>query len=173
MKSSSTTTNSQADSSIPPQWVWHHHVLLSLRERLLRDRDAKREVIIEPLVQDTNDMADCATDEFDHDMAFSLLSQDESALREIDAALQRIQDRTYGVCEETGRDISPARLRAVPWARYDKVVQEGLESQGLVNHTRLAPAADIHGPLVRGEPMAAPSRPRHRSKAERRAAKGR
>jgi RNA polymerase-binding transcription factor DksA len=173
MTSSSTTGNAPAESSIPPQWAWHHQVLLALRERVLRHRDAKREATIEPLEQDTNDMADCATDEFDHDMAFSLLSQDESALREIDAALRRIQHGAYGICEETGREIPPARLRAVPWARYDKVVQEGLESQGLVNHTRLGPATDIHGPLVRGEPTGSIVRPRRRTKAERRATKGR
>ena len=39
-------------------------------------------------------------------------------LREIDEALRRIDDRTYGVCQMTGKAIPKARLAAKPWAKY-------------------------------------------------------
>jgi DnaK suppressor protein len=115
------------------------------------DRDARREQTLQPLPQDTNDQADCGTDEFDHDLAFSILSQEESALHEVDAAIRRIEEGTYGVCEETGQPIPDARLRAVPWTRYEKKVQERLEREGVIKQTRLAPVADIRGPLPETE----------------------
>ena len=39
-------------------------------------------------------------------------------LVEVQDALRRIEDGTYGKCIECGRDIEPARLEAIPWARY-------------------------------------------------------
>ena len=39
-------------------------------------------------------------------------------LKEIDRALERVVRGSYGVCESCGAEISPARLKAIPWARY-------------------------------------------------------
>ncbi|MGH9624034.1 MAG: TraR/DksA family transcriptional regulator [Bryobacteraceae bacterium] len=39
-------------------------------------------------------------------------------LKEIDRALERVVRGSYGVCESCGQEISPARLKAIPWARY-------------------------------------------------------
>jgi DnaK suppressor protein len=47
-----------------------------------------------------------------------------STLREIDRALERVAQGKYGVCESCGEDISPARLKAIPWARYCVNCQE-------------------------------------------------
>ncbi len=151
-------------------WDWHLRALQSLRDRLTRGRDRQREETSEPLVQDTNDLADCATDEFDHDLAFSLLSQEETALHEVDAALARLNAGTYGICEETGKPIPAARLRAVPWTRYCKEAQEQFEREGAVKVPRLAPLADVHGLIERAEVPPDSGRPqRKRRKSERRA----
>jgi RNA polymerase-binding transcription factor DksA len=75
-------------------------------------------------------MADAGTDTFDRDFALSLVSNEQEALAEIDAALQRIQSGTYGVCELTGKPISKERLLAVPFARYS------VESQAEVERTK-------------------------------------
>ncbi len=40
------------------------------------------------------------------------------ALRQVDEALQRISEGTYGHCVDCGREIEPARLKAVPWTPY-------------------------------------------------------
>lgn len=45
------------------------------------------------------------------------LSAVDERVFEVDSALQRIYDDLYGSCEETGRPISPKRLRAMPWTR--------------------------------------------------------
>lgn len=151
---------------IPMKWVWHYGVLQALRERLGRDCDHQIEQTSEPLVTDTNDSADCATDEFDHDMALSILSHEQSAINEVDAAIKRILEGKYGVCEETGKPIPATRLRAVPWTRYRKDVQERLEKQGLVGHTRFPAASDVHGPLKRPEVGGLRNNRRRKSKAE-------
>lgn len=63
-------------------------------------------------------MADMGTDNFEHEFTLGLLESEQALLREIDAALQRIDDRTYGICLGTGEQIPKARLRAKPWAKY-------------------------------------------------------
>ena len=63
-------------------------------------------------------MADMGTDNFEHEFTLGLLESELALLREIDAALQRIDDRTYGICLGTGEQIPKARLRAKPWAKY-------------------------------------------------------
>ncbi len=45
-------------------------------------------------------------------------ANERQLLKEIDAALQRIADHTYGICEATHKPIGKQRLRAKPWARY-------------------------------------------------------
>ena len=62
-------------------------------------------------------MADIGTDTYDQDFMLNLAANERERIREIDAALQRIDDRTYGVCQRTGKPIPKARLVAKPWAR--------------------------------------------------------
>jgi RNA polymerase-binding transcription factor DksA len=62
-------------------------------------------------------MADLGTDTFDQDFMLGLAENERRRLREIDEALQRIHNGTYGVCVMTGKPIPKARLDAKPWAR--------------------------------------------------------
>jgi RNA polymerase-binding transcription factor DksA len=57
-------------------------------------------------------------DSFDHDFALSLVATEQEAMIEIDAAIERIYEGSYGICEITGKPIAPERLEAVPFARY-------------------------------------------------------
>ena len=52
------------------------------------------------------------------DDASELLDSEYDLLRQVDEALARIANGTYGICEATGTRIAKARLRACPWARY-------------------------------------------------------
>ncbi len=49
-------------------------------------------------------------------MDYSLEENSTQVLHEIDAALKRIDDGTYGICTDGGEEIDPARLEAYPWA---------------------------------------------------------
>ena len=76
-------------------------------------------------------MADIGTDNYEQEFALGLMDSERKLLGEIDNALQRIEQRTYGICEGTGKPISKARLEAQPWARYCVEYARMLE-QGLV-----------------------------------------
>lgn len=78
--------------------------------------------------------ADAGSDAYDRDFALNLLSQEQDALYEIEEALKRIEDGTYGICEMSGQAIPVARLEAIPFARLTVECQEQLEKQ--MAHTR-------------------------------------
>lgn len=63
-------------------------------------------------------MADLGTDNFEQEFTLSLLHNEEQLLDEIAAALERINQGTFGQCEECQGDIPKPRLQAVPYARY-------------------------------------------------------
>jgi RNA polymerase-binding protein DksA len=77
-------------------------------------------------------MADMGTDNFDQEFTLGLMDGERKFLKEIDDALQRIEDGTYGICEGSGKPIPKARLEAIPWARYC-VEYAGLLEKGLID----------------------------------------
>ena len=64
-----------------------------------------------------NHLGDTATAMYDRELDESLEEGAKETLVEIDAALQRIEDGTYGTCESCGKPIGAERLSAIPWAR--------------------------------------------------------
>jgi len=75
-------------------------------------------------------MADLGTDNYEQEFVLGLMDSERNLLREIDDALQRIDEGTYGTCEGTGNPIPKARLEAQPWARYcveyARMLEEGI-----------------------------------------------
>jgi RNA polymerase-binding protein DksA len=63
-----------------------------------------------------NHPADVASPTVDREIDYSLEGNSGEILRQIDAALARIDDGTYGTCEVGGEEIPPERLEARPWA---------------------------------------------------------
>ena len=63
-------------------------------------------------------IADIGTDNFEQEFTLGLIENEELALDEIAGALDRIDQRTFGRCEECGGAIPKARLQAVPYARH-------------------------------------------------------
>ncbi|EMY78556.1 putative RNA polymerase-binding protein DksA [Leptospira weilii serovar Ranarum str. ICFT] len=69
-------------------------------------------------LKEMGDIADIAS-EINEETLSSVLSEAEiETIREIDVALEKIEDGTYGICEGTGKKIPIARLKAIPWTRY-------------------------------------------------------
>jgi RNA polymerase-binding protein DksA len=62
-------------------------------------------------------MADLASDNFEQEVAIGLLETEEQRLEEIAAALERIDNGTFGRCQECGKEISETRLQAIPYTR--------------------------------------------------------
>ena len=63
-------------------------------------------------------MADAASGAFDTEFNLGLAANEQELLYEIDQALQRIEDGSYGICETCGKPIAKNRLTAVPFAKY-------------------------------------------------------
>jgi len=63
-------------------------------------------------------MADLGTDNFEREFTLSLRENEEETLGRIETSLERIEDRTYGDCEQCGAKIPKARLDAIPYASF-------------------------------------------------------
>ena len=77
-------------------------------------------------------MADVGTDNFEQEFTLGLIESERQILREIQEALIRIDNGTYGICMGTGKQIPKVRLEAVPWAKYTIEYSRMLE-QGKVS----------------------------------------
>jgi DnaK suppressor protein len=94
-------------------------------------------------------MADVGTDNFEQEFTLGLIESERLTLREIQEALGRIEDGTYGLCVATGKPIGRMRLEAVPWAKHTIEYSRMLE-QGLV-HREADQRQEEEGAVAGGE----------------------
>jgi len=128
---------------VKPEWHKFYLHLLELREQLVRQMNGLAKESAQELAGYSLHMADSGTDNFDRDFALSLLSSDQDAVYEIEEALKRIERKTYGVCELTGKPIPRARLEAIPWTRFTVEAQAQLEREGALKSRRLGQLGSI------------------------------
>ncbi len=138
---------------VKPEWHAFYLHLLELREQLVRQMNGLAQESAQELAGYSLHMADSGTDNFDRDFALSLLSSDQDAVYEIEEALKRIERKTYGVCELTGKLIPRARLEAIPWTRFTVEAQAQLEREGALRSRRLGQLGTIDsvGAPIEGE----------------------
>lgn len=138
-----------SEKPVPEKFKRFHKLLLDLREHLTGQIDQHSEETLKRSSKDDagdlssygQHMADAGTDTFDRDFALSLVSSEQEALAEIEAAIKRIHDETYGVCEITGKPIAKDRLLAVPFTRYSAEAQKEIER----NRHRVRTQAGLFG----------------------------
>ena len=108
------------------------------------------------------DPMDASVEGLSQEVSFSLLQRQWVLLEQIDAALERIERGTYGICLGTGKPIHKGRLRACPWAKYSigyasMVEQRGsaIEEDSAAVHRDLTKhrATDVGVPRHRGTSM--------------------
>jgi DnaK suppressor protein len=95
--------------------AWREDILREARETLQHLQDEN---------QNHPDLADRASSETDRAIELRARDRQRKLIAKIDAALQRIEDGTYGYCEETGEPISLKRLEARPIATLSIEAQE-------------------------------------------------
>ncbi|MEO1512232.1 MAG: TraR/DksA C4-type zinc finger protein, partial [Planctomycetota bacterium] len=78
-------------------------------------------------------LAEQGSDSYDRSLSLDLAAADRRLVQEIDDALQRIDDGTFGLCEMTGKPIRAERLRELPWARYSIEAARARERGGLLS----------------------------------------
>lgn len=109
----------------------------------MQDSRRKLHEVSEALEPHSMHPADSATDQFDHDLALTLLAREENAITEINDAITRIVVGTYGVCLASGDRIPANRLRAIPWCRYSRDVESRLEKTGAVFRSSIPHLASV------------------------------
>ena len=128
---------------VKAEWQKFYSRLLELREQLLHQMNGLAKDSAQEMPGYSLHMADSGTDNFDRDFALRLLSSDQDAVYEIEEALKRIEKKTYGVCELTGKPIPRARLEAIPWTRFTVDAQAQLEKDGALRQRRLGALGTI------------------------------
>jgi RNA polymerase-binding transcription factor DksA len=134
---------SDQPKNIKAEWQKYYSRLIELREQLLHQMNGLAKESAQEMAGYSLHMADSGTDNFDRDFALSLLSSDQDAVYEIEEALKRIEKKTYGVCELTGKPIPRARLEAIPWTRFTVDAQAQLEKDGALRQRRLGALGTI------------------------------
>jgi len=118
--------NKYDENQVPKKWLSYFKLLIELRDHVLSGLDYHtQETLHRSSKDDSGDlsaygqhMADAGTETFDRDFALSLVSSEKEALHEIEKAIERIFDGSYGICKVTGKPISKERLKAVPFTRF-------------------------------------------------------
>jgi RNA polymerase-binding protein DksA len=114
-------------SGLTPKDIDHYRqLLLEKRAQLVGDVKTLRDEALSKNRQDAAGdlssmpihMADLGTDHYEQEFTLGLIEGERALLSEIDEALQRVDQGTYGICLATGNPIGKARLNAKPWAKY-------------------------------------------------------
>ena len=123
------------ESQVPEKYKRYYKLLIDLRHHVLVQLgEHTEETLLKSAKDDSGDlsgygqhMADAGTDTFDRDFALSLVSSEQEALAEIEAAIKRVHNGTYGICESTQQPIAKERLVAVPFTRYSAEAKKVVE----------------------------------------------
>jgi DnaK suppressor protein len=125
----------QSDPTTPkpvePRWQ-------RLYEQLLRTRDEMSDAVQDyqsKALDETPDplqdgLADSATENFLQEQLLGAVSLDQDILADVNLAISKIENGTYGICELTGEPIPIERLEALPWVRFTVEAQRQREAAG-------------------------------------------
>jgi DnaK suppressor protein len=92
-------------------------MLNEMRDELIEEIARNRKIETDDLKDEISDLYDLADNERDRQLSHILSDRDRKKIIEIDEALERIEDKTYGICEECGKRITSNRLNIMPFAR--------------------------------------------------------
>ena len=105
-----------------------HKLLMSKRDELLEKLGARRSGTTER-EQKPGDEADQAVEDAEVALETRLMDREAKLLREVERAVAKFKDETYGYCEGTDDPIGFARLKLRPWTRYSVTYKEELEKE--------------------------------------------
>ncbi len=105
---------------------YYRDLLLALRARLRGDVSQLADAALKKSRSEANGdlssmpihMADIGSDNFEQEFTLSLMENEGAALQKIESSLERIEEGTYGKCEECGAKIPKSRLNAIPYVTH-------------------------------------------------------
>jgi DnaK suppressor protein len=104
-------------------------MLLTMRDELIEEIARNRKMETDELRNEIGDLYDLADNERDRQLSHILNDRDRGKLIEINEALERIENSTYGICEECGKRIASNRLKIMPFARLCVPCKSDIEKQ--------------------------------------------
>ena len=118
------------EKKVPKQLLAYYNNLMSLRAALKGALGERSNETLGASARESSgelslNSSDAGTETFNRDVALSMVASEQEALEEIEDAIDRIFDGTFGVCQETGKPIKKTRLKVVPFTRFS------LEGQNL------------------------------------------
>lgn len=111
----------------PEQLEYFRRKLIAWREELMREAQETLDNLRDQSYQEVGDEADRANRESEHGLELRTRDRYRKLLRKIEQALERIDDGSYGYCEDTGDAIGVLRLEARPIATLSIDAQERRE----------------------------------------------
>jgi DnaK suppressor protein len=104
-------------------------LLLGMRDKLIKEFSETR--VPEPLLAPSNigDLVDQAGDERDRELSLLLTGREKEKLTAINEALEKLDEGTYGICEECGEKIGAGRIKVMPLAKFCVSCQSKLEKE--------------------------------------------
>jgi len=102
-------------------------MLLRMRDDLVRGIARRSKTPVEGTIPDIGDIIDSVSEERTRELDMILTDREKKKLLQIDDAIERIDENTYGLCEECGVKIPKGRLKVMPFAKYCVECQEKLE----------------------------------------------
>jgi len=121
--------------------------LLEEKEKILKAYSQKQETQerISEEYKEPSDMEDLSQMTYTEELLDKLSQRDMFILKEIDYALEKIKNGTYGICEGCGEEIPEERLCAIPWTRfcakcaeqYEQMYGTYMESTGFENYSNI------------------------------------
>ncbi len=122
-----------SDMSTAAAWKAQEKRLLTMRKSLLEEITNGMKDGADDLKKDIGDIYDLASSERERELSLILGHRDREKLAQIDEALSRISDGTYGVCEECGGKIGAERMKVMPFARMCIDCKAELERTTMMN----------------------------------------
>jgi DnaK suppressor protein len=102
---------------------------LEMKNKLLAESEMESRAEREANKDEGMDTYDLASEERDREINFILSDRDRARSQQIDEALARIADGSYGLCESCGLDIAEERLRVLPFTRLCRDCQQDQEKE--------------------------------------------
>ena len=103
--------------------------LLQMKNKLVAEIDSELRAEREGNKDEGMDTYDLASEERDREINFILSDRERVKLKQIDDALERLDDGSYGVCESCGLEIGEERLEAMPFSRLCRDCQQEQERE--------------------------------------------
>ncbi|MFH1416700.1 MAG: TraR/DksA C4-type zinc finger protein [Planctomycetota bacterium] len=132
-----TPSSSMTENGLTAEEVEEFHaLLLEFRKQILGNVDHMQDEALRKTRSDASGdlslmpihMADIGTDNYEREFTIGLIENETKTLKEIDAALVRLEKGAYGICEATHKPIGKERLMAKPWARFTVEYKRSMEA---------------------------------------------